>query len=244
MRILPDYNFRNISGITASSVNTLFPAANLKELDPEVLWKASAFSSTVTLTIDLGSAVKVDKIWLNNANFKTATIMANSSNSWSSPAVSKNVTLAKDDLKILKGFFALSSSSYRYVRVSIPVQTLENNDTVPSLGNIIIGSDVDFSPVAKWEPDIDCIFYTFTSDGGSYFKDQKTKPRHVFGCGFEHITKTEHKNLPLTGWNNAIIYTDLDDVSDSYLIYPPAGRSSGVKNPSDCSIEVTFEELV
>ena len=244
MRILPDYNFRNIASITASSVNSLFPASNLKELDPAVLWKASAFTEAVTLTIDLGSAVRIDKIWLNNANFKNATIMANSSNSWSSPAVTKSVTLVKDDLGILKGYFALSSTSYRYVRISIPVQTLENNDSVPSLGNIIIGLDVDFSPVAKWEPDVDHEFYTFKSDGGSYFKTEKTKPRHIFGCGFEHITKAEHKALPITGWSNAILYTDLDDVSDSFLVYPPAGRSSDVRNPIDCSIELTFEELV
>ena len=244
MRILPDYNFRYMASITASSANALFPASNLRELDPAVLWKASAFSSAVTLTIDFGSAVKVDKIWLNNANFKTATIMANSSNSWSSPAVTKSVTLDKDDLGIIKGYFALSSTSYRYVRISIPVQPLENSNIVPFLGNIIIGSDVDFSPVAKWEPDVDHTFYTFTSDGGSYFKTSKTKPRHVFGCGFEHITKAEHKALPITGWNNAIIYTDLDDVSDSYLVYAPAGRSSDVRNPIDCSIEMTFEELV
>lgn len=243
MRILPDYNFRTITSITASSVNALFPATNLKELDPAVLWKALSFSEAVTLTIDFGSAVRIDKIWLNNANFKSATIMANSSDSWSSPAFSKSVTLAKDDLGILKGYFSLTSTSYRYIRISIPVQTLENG-SVPCLGNIIIGSDVDFSPVSKWEPDVDYTFYTFTSDGGSYFKTPKTKPRHVFGCGFEHITKAEHKALPITGWNNAIIYTDLDDVSDSFLVYPPAGRSSDVRNPVDCSIELTFEELV
>ena len=30
----------------------------------------------------------------------------------------------------------------------------------------------------------------------------------------------------------------------AYLVYPPAGRSSDVRNPLDCSIEMTFEELV
>lgn len=243
MRILPDYNFRNISSITANNENSLFPATNLKELDPCVLWKASSFSDTAIITIDFGLLVRFDRIWLNNANFKTATIMADTSDSWSSP-VTKSVTLTKDDLGIMKGYFSFTAGSYRYVRISIPVQPLENSNIVPSLGNIIIGSDVDFSPVAKWEPDVDHTFYTFTSDGGSYFKTEKTKPRHIFGCGFEHITKAEHKALPITGWSNAIIYTDLDDVSDSFLVYPPAGRSSDVRNPVDCSIELTFEELV
>ena len=243
MRILPDYNFRYIQTIESNSENPLFPATNLKELDPGVIWKAASFSETAILTIDLGYLKNINRIWLNNANFTSATIMLSTTDSWSSP-VTKSVTLAKGDLGVMKGYFSIQQGSYRYVRISIPVQPLENSNIVPFLGNIIIGSDEDFSPVAKWEPDVDHTFYTFTSDGGSYFKDEKTKPRHVFGCGFEHITKAEHKNLPITGWNNAIIFTDLDDVSDSYLVYPPAGRSSDVRNPIDCSIEMTFEELV
>ncbi len=243
MRILPDYNFRHFASITANSENSLFPATNLTELDPCVIWKAASFSDAAIITIDLGATRQINRIWLNNANFRSATIMADTTDQWSSP-VTESVTLVKDDLGILKGYFSFTQGSYRYIRISIPVQILENNNLVPSLGNIIIGSDVDFSPVAKWEPDVDYNFYTFTSDGGSYFKTPKTKPRHIFGCGFEHISKAEHKNLPITGWNNAIIYTDLDDVSDSYLVYPPAGRSSDVRNPLDCSIEVTFEELV
>ena len=243
MRLLPDYNYRNISSITASSTNALFPASNLKELDPAVIWRASAFSAAVTLVIDLGSAQSVNKIWLNNANFTSCTIQANSSDSWSSPAVSKNVTLKADDVGIIKGYFDLSPNSYRYVRVSIPVQTLTKG-AVPELGNIIIGKDVDFSPVTTWNPDVEYEFYTFTSDSGSYFKTPKTKPRHVFNVTMERIEKSELFSLPLNGWNTAIIFTDLNDVADSYLVYPATQRGIKVLSPIDSSIDIAFEELV
>lgn len=243
MRILPDYNFRNIASISANNENPLFPVSNLKELDPTVIWKALDFSAPIEITADLGSPLSVNKIWLNNANFRTAILMANSSDSWEEPEMTKTITLGKDDLGVLKGYFDIGSAPFRYIKLAVPLQGLDKGDA-PYLGNFIVGNDLDFSPVSKWEPDVDYAFYTFTSDGGSYFKTPKTKPRHVFGCGFEHITKSEHKALPITGWNNAIIYTDLDDVSDSYLVYPPAGRSSNVRNPIDCSIELVFEELV
>lgn len=233
-----------IDMIAASSVNPLFPAANLKEYDPAVIFKAADFLTAVTLVIDLLSAQPVKKIWLNNANFTSATIQANSSNVWTTPAVSQAVTLAADDVGIIKGYFALSAESYRYVRVVIPIQTLANGDTVPSLGNIIIGEDVDFSPISKWSPDVSHDYYSFVSDGGSYFKTPKTKPRHVFGVAIEHITKADLTALPLAGWQNAIIFTDLDDVADSYLIYPPAGRKNSVLNRLDCSTDFTVEELV
>lgn len=243
MRLLPDYNYRNISAITASSENVLFPASNLKELDPAVIWRASAFSSAVSITIDLGSAQSIEKIWLNNANFKSCSIQANSSDSWSSPAVSKSVTLKADDVGIFKGFFDLSSSSYRYVRVLIPTQTLIKG-SVPELGNIIIGKDVDFSPITTWNPDVEHEFYTFKSDSGGYFKTPKTKPRHVFNTTIERIEKSELFSLPLNGWNTAIVFTDLNDVADSYLVYPATQRGVKVLNSADSSIDFAFEELV
>lgn len=243
MRLLLDYNMRTITAITTNSENSLFPAANLKELDPAVIWKATAFNTAVSIAIDFGKAVTVDKIWLNNANFLTATIQANSSNSWSSPAVNKNVVLVSDDIGIVKGYFNLSTSAYRYVRVLIPLQTLESGNR-PTLGNIIIGKDIDFSPVSKFETNISHDYYSFVSDGGSFFKTPKTKARHVFEVAMEHITKSELKAIPLNHWQNAIIFTDMADVSDSYLVYPPASRKNEILSSIDCSIDFKLEELV
>lgn len=243
MRLLPDYNMRSFSSIAASSESPLFPAVHLIEYDPVVIWQAADFAAAVTLTIDLGAAATVDKIWLNNANFLFATIQANSTNSWSAPAISRNVTLSVDDVGIIKGYFDLSTAAYRYVRVVIPVQTLADSDSVPFLGNIIIGKDLDFSPVSKWNPDVSHEYYTFTSDGGNYFKTPRTRSRHVFGVAIEHIPKAEYQALPLNRWGNAIIFTGLDE-GDSYLVYPPAGRRNSVANPIDCSTEFVLEELV
>lgn len=244
MKLLPDYKMHTIDTITASSVDALFPAANLKEYDPAVIFKAGGFLADVTLVIDLLVARSVKNIWLNNANFVNATLQANDTNSWTSPAVSKNVTLAADDVGVIKGYFELSLNSYRYIRILIPVQALTDGENVPSLGNVIVGSDVTLSPVSKWSPDVNHEFYSFVADGGSYFKTQKTKPRHVFSVTMEHITKPDFSALPLNGWQHAIVFTDLGDVADSYLVYPPAGRKSEVLNNLDCSTDFVLEELV
>ncbi|MFA5597003.1 MAG: hypothetical protein WDA26_05475, partial [Pusillimonas sp.] len=79
---MPDYNFSEIVSITTNSTNPLFPALNLTELDPAAVWRAASFSVAITLIFDLASSQNVNKIWLNNANFTSATIQANSTDSW------------------------------------------------------------------------------------------------------------------------------------------------------------------
>lgn len=243
MRLMPDYNFSQINTITTNSTNPLFPALNLLELDPAAIWRAASFSVAINLVFDLGSAKNVDKIWLNNANFINATLQANSSDSWNNPAVSKNVALEEDDIGVVKGYFALSNVKYRYVRILIPMQSLLFG-TAPQLGNVIIGKDSDFSPVSEFNVDIEHDFYTFTSDAGSFFKKERYKPRHVLNLVFNNMPKAEIAALPLTNWNNAILFTDFSPASESYLVYPPISRKQMIRNPLDCSLSFAFEELV
>ncbi len=243
MRIMPDYNFSLIETITSNSTNPLFPALNLLELDPAVVWRAASFSAAITLVFDFASAQNVNKIWLNNANFTTATIQANATDSWTAPAVTKDVTLAKDDLGICRGYFELSNTDYRYVRLVIPVQTLLSG-TVPELGNVIIGEDLDFSPVAEFNSEIVDEYYTFISDSGRYFKNQRYTPRHVLSLAFANQIKAAIDALPLSGWATAIIFSDLSDVAEAYLVYPPVDRRKIILNPLDCSLSFTLEELV
>lgn len=240
---MPDYNFSEIVSITTNSTNPLFPALNLTELDPAAVWRAASFSVAITLIFDLASSQNVNKIWLNNANFTSATIQANSTDSWAAPAVTKDVTLAKDDLGICRGYYALSETDYRYVRLVIPVQTLLRG-TVPELGNVIIGEDIDLSPVAEFNSEIAEEYYTFLSDSGRYFKKRKHTPRHVLSLAFANQTKTVIDALPLTGWNNAIIFSDLSDVAEAYLVYSPVERRKITRSPLDCSLSFTLEELV
>lgn len=241
MKLLTDQNMRTFTSIVASSEAVGFPATNLQQYDPGLIWKAAAFSADVTITIDLGAAAAIPQIWLNNANFASATLQANASDSWGSPSVSQAVTLAKDDIGIYKGYFDLSATNYRYVRVVIPVQALTSG-TVPQLGNIIIGTAADLR-VASWAAQTARNFSKFQPDGGGYRKNAKGRARHAFSVGVLG-TKAEVDAVILSGWEAAIIFTDLADVADSYLVYPPETTGKSIRNPLDAERSFVLEELV
>ncbi|MEW6708324.1 MAG: hypothetical protein AB1403_00745 [Candidatus Riflebacteria bacterium] len=243
MKLLTDQNMRAIDTITASSQAAGFPASNLLQYDPDLIWKAAAFSGSVTLLIDLAAAGAIDNIWLNNANFLSATIQANSADSWASPPVSESVTLAEDDVGVVKGFFDLTTTHYRYVRVVIPVQTLADGGSVPFLGNIILGTSESLV-VSSWEPAVQEDFNSFTSDGGNYSEFTPGKPRHIFSASMQAVTKAEMDAAPLKGWSAAVLFTDLGSVADSYLVYSPKGKRPRVRSQIDCDLEFVLRELV
>jgi hypothetical protein len=241
MKLLTDQNMRTFSAIVASSAAAGFPVANLQQYDPGLVWKAAAFAGDINIVIDLGAAVAIPQIWLNNANFSSATLQANAADSWGSPSVSQTVTLAKDDIGIYKGYFDLSATNYRYVRVVIPVQALVSG-TVPQLGNIIIGTASDLK-VSSWSAQTARNFSKFQPDGGGNRKNAKGRARHVFSVGVSG-TKAEVDAVILSGWETAIIFTDLADVADSYLVYPPESTSKSIRNPLDAERSFAMEELV
>lgn len=241
MKLLTDQNMRTISSITASSSAEGFPAANLLQYDPDMIWQAESFAADASIVIDLAVASSIKQIWLNNANFTSATIQANATNSWASPSVSKAVTLADDDVGIYKGFFDLSETNYRYVRVFIPVQALLFGDTLPWLGNIIIG-DTEELIVSTWEPLVQENFEAWEPDGGSYSEESTGKPRHIFTASMLNVTKAEIDAAPLKGWQNAVLYTELGSVADSFLVESPKGKRPRVRSPIDCDLEFVMRE--
>jgi len=232
-----------INAITASSEAVGFPPANLLQYDPDLIWKAGSFLTSITLVIDLAVASSIDHVWLNNANFLSATVQANSTNAWSAPAFSIAVVLAADDIGVVKGFFNLTSTKYRYVRIVIPTQSLTDGGTVPSLGNIIVGTS-DYLLVSTWEPTINQELDSFTSDGGSYNEEARGKARHIFAAGMLGETKAGIDAAPLSNWSTAVIFTDLGSVADSYLVYSPKGKQVRVRSQIDCDLSFTLRELV
>lgn len=232
-----------IGTITASSEAVGFPAANLTQYDPDLIWKAGSFLATIYLVIDLTVSAAIDHIWLNNANFLTVTIEANPTNVWSAPAFSKAITLAPDDIGVVKGFFDLTETNYRYVRVGIPTQALTDGGAVPSLGNIILGTS-EYLLASSWEPTIIQEFDSFTSDGGSYSEEAKGKARHAFATSMLGEPKAAIDAAPLNNWSAAVIFTDLGSVADSYLVYAPKGKETRVRSQIDCDLSYVLRELV
>jgi hypothetical protein len=241
MKLITDLNMRAFTSLTASGSAAGFPASNLQLFDPGLVWKADAFASDATLVADLGAVTDIERIWLNNANFLSATLQANDSNSWGDPAVSISAILAEDDVGIIKGFFDLSAVDYRYVRVVIPVQALTDGESLPSLGNLIIGTSEELK-VASWDSQTIRKFSKFEPDDGGYRKTYKGRARHIFAASVSG-TKAEVDAVVLKGWDVAIIFTDLGVVSDSYLVYAPDSTRGSTRNAADAERSFTLEEL-
>lgn len=233
MKILKDFN--NFSSITGNAASG-YPLTNLAKIDSNEIWKGT--SSTETIIIDFGSAKPVSGIFLNNANFTSATITASNNSSFSDGAT-LNLTLSKDDLGIIKGFGSVASANYRYLRVVC--SSLISGSTVCQMGNLIVGKAENIK-VSSWSSDIVDKIKSFESDGGSYRTKKTGQSRHTFGVGFTDV-KAVIDNLPLD-FDAGVIFTDLNDVADSYLIGRPTQRRKQVNNPLDCSLNLNLEELI
>lgn len=233
MKILKDFNtFSSITGNAATG----YPLTNLATLDTNEIWKGT--SSSETITIDFGSTKPVSGIFLNNTNFTSAVITASNNSSFSG-GVTLNLTLSKDDLGIIKGFGSVASTNYRYLRVVC--SSLISGSTVCQMGNLIVGKAENIK-VASWSPSIVDKIIDFESDGGSYRTKRKGQSRHNFNASLSY-TKAYIDSLPLN-FDKAVIFTDLDNVADCYLIGTPRQRSGNVNNPLDCSLSLVFNELI
>lgn len=244
MKLLTDQKMRtNILSIIASSTKPGTETANLLAYDPGKIWEALTFDSAgAYLVIPFSEQSPINYIWLNNANFLNATIQANNTDSWETPGFSKNVVLKEDKRGICKGFFELTETPYSYVRIVIPAQSLLFDNTVPWLGNVIIG-EAEKLTVASWEyQEIDS-FEPFKSSGGSYTEIESGKPRYVFSANMKGSFASLN-SAPLKRWKRAVIFTDLGDVADSYLVCPPAGKRGKVSNLRKCEFSFTLRERV
>ena len=231
MKLLTDFYNYSITGNAASG----YPLNNLKSLDTNEIWKGQTASET--LVIDLGFAKVIGAILLNNANFTSAVVTCANNTSFTG-GISKNLTLKKDDLGIYRAFSTITSSSYRYIRV---VCSSLVSGSVPTLGNIIIGP-VSEIIVSEWSSDIRDKVATFESDGGAYREKKKGQSRHEFSATLNG-TKAELDALPLN-FDNAVIFTDLDDAADAYIIGTVKSRRKSTRNPIDSSLTLQFSEII
>lgn len=233
MKLINKFNtFSTISGNAATG----YPLTNLAKIDTNEIWKGTGTSETIT--IDFGSAKPVSGILLNNANFTSAVITA-SNNSSFSDGVTLNLTLSKDDLGIIKGFGSVASANYRYLKVVC--SSLVSGASVCQLGNLIVGKAENLR-VVSWGEEITDKIVPFESDGGSYRSKPKGQSRHVFSASIDG-SKSELDAL-FMNWDYGVIYVDMSNVADSYLIGRPTQRRKNINNSADCSFSCTFEEQI
>lgn len=237
-------SFRSLPTISASGSAAGFPAGNIALLDPGLIWKADAFTNPAGawLKVDFGSAQAVAGLFLNNANFLTATWQGNATDSWTTPSFSQSLTLGTDRAGKVKGFFSpVAAFNYQYMRLFIPYQTLASG-TLPTLGNLIAGATVIEPRASEWTPATITAFNVFHADGGAYSKTRRGIKRHAISVSFNGtLTETE---AWLGSFDDAVIFSDLGNAADSFLVYFPEHIRPTLKSIADVKTDMVFEERV
>lgn len=239
MKIL--YSFVVSSTLTSSGVVSGFPESNINDLDPNKRAKLSGYTGDVWIVLDFLTAQSLDSCFLNRCNFPQCKIQGNASNSWSSPSFDLTCNLVKDGAQNRKGWFNVTGFNYRYMRILISGgQTLDNSETTPAIGNLILGTAVTMPIVAQISPRLVQRFNRFESDEGTLVKSKKGLARHSISISIGD------KYSPIRdffkGWSIAVFFADLGSVADSWLVWPPDDWVPSVKNIHDSQLSTVLEE--
>jgi len=115
-----------VLSVTSEDAGGVYLKANLAEPDrPFLPWRATG-ASAQRIVIDFGAATALDAIALIRANFLSATVQGNASNSWGSPSYSQAVTVARNPYnRRYQHLHAPTTGAfaYRYLSILIPTQS-------------------------------------------------------------------------------------------------------------------------
>ena len=234
--------FQSLGTPTSSGATTGFPVTNITDLDPNKRWLSAYYpGEDVWTLVDFGSAKVLTAIFLNQCNFPQCVIQGNASNVWSSPSFNYLANLIKDDASNRKGWFDLSAFNYRYLRILITAsQPLDNSETVQAIGNLIAGSSVSLPIVGELTPHLTQRFNRFESDGGNLTKTKKGRAKHTIGIGIGD-SLANIRAMDKT-WNIGVLYADMGNAGESWLVYPPEDWNKPIKNILDSQLSFTVEE--
>jgi hypothetical protein len=239
MKILS--TFTSLGTVTSSGADASFPVTNVQNLKPMVRWVADAYAGDVWIKADLGSAKVLTAAFLNQANFPACKIQGNASDSWGSPSFSLDCTLVRDDTDNRKGWFDLVAFNYRWIRILIAsAQTLDNSETVPALGNFIVGAAASVPAVIDFGVRIIKRFDRFESDGGSLNKEARGRARHVLSFTCEDAIATI-RAMDKT-WDDAVAFADWGNAAESWLVFPPEDWEKPIQVGSDFQLKFSCEE--
>ena len=233
--------FETLATLTSSGENASFPASNIKLLDPMLRWHADAYTGAVWLMVDFGAAKSLTGFFLNQANFPACVISGDDTPSPWSPAFTMNCSLLRDDLNNRKGFFSSSTFNYRYLRVTIAgSQSLDNSETVPSLGNLIVGASETLPFVTDLNPAIVTKKKSFDCPGGGYFEADIGRGRQVITMGLGD-TWAKFRSMSKS-WADAVVFADLGNVAESWLVFSPGNWEKPIKNIFDSKMSFQLRE--
>lgn len=130
-------------GLVESSAAAGYPALNVIDWRyPRRTWRSTT-TAAQTLTFDFGASPPSHVgIYLRGTNFITATLMANPTNTWGAPAISKALTIPLD--AFLSRYHTMvfwnttrTVVTHRYVQLAIPNQTTTDGASYFSLGTML-----------------------------------------------------------------------------------------------------------
>lgn len=181
----------DVSGVSiaASTTTTGYPASNVAHEFKQRVWRTGATVAAETLTFDLGSALACTSVILFNHNLTASDssiqLLANSSDSWGSPAFTQALTHASS---IISQTF--STQTYRYWRITF---TKSSSSETRDIGRVFLGTyhDTEAQPTydgLKIEPQDRTTIQR--SIGGQTYADSRSIYRQV-RLDFDGISQTQ-----------------------------------------------------
>lgn len=239
MKILSE--FLSLSNLTASSSATNFPVENITNIEPMQRWKPATYAADVSIVIDFLTAQTLNTAFLNRCNFPVCKIQGNDTDIWTAPAFEQSVNLSCDIAENRKAWVELENFNYRYLRIVIASgQTLDNSETLPAIGNLIAGTSENLPMVSAFTTELIKKFDRWESDGGSYHKQSKGRARHVVSLKID-ATLSEMRSF-FVGWDYAVLFADLGNVSDAWLVFGVERLQNAIRNPIDTTLLLGLEE--
>lgn len=233
--------FTDLGTPTSSGATSGFPVTNIEDLDPMVRWKADAYAGDVWVKADMASAQALTALFLNRCNFPQCRIQGHASDDFTSPSFNQLVSLVQDDAGNRKGWFDLTAFNYRWLRILIASgQTLDNSDTLPAIGNLIVGASAELPVVAAVEPRLLQRQDRFEPDGGGLSKQKRGRARHIISVSVGD--SLANVRAMAKTWDMGVIFADLDDAGEAWLVYPPEDWTKPIKSVAEAELRFILEE--
>jgi hypothetical protein len=233
--------------ITASTAQANFPASNLKDIQPSKCWKSTVITDS-TIKYDFGSSVAYNGLFLNRFNFAEFYIETSPDNSvWTEVAHVDNA--AKDEIadeNYMHYYIAVTTASYRYIRVRIPYQTPLFEPTYFKIGNMLVGNfETIWNPKAGFSvvevPRLSVL--EFPTSG--YMSVQKVgKTRRTFSGNLDKFDKTEYDKIVKT-YQPFVLFLEFDDQpSSAYLVRANDGYARDYFQKNTLNMAFKFDEII
>ena len=232
-------SFLTMTNLSSSGAASGFPVSNIADAEPMKRWQASAYAGDVWVKAQISSAI--GSLFLNRCNFSHAHVQWNATDSWTSPTIDQGVDLALDDAGNRKAWVDLPANDAGFVRILIPgSQALDNSESVPAIGNLIVGTAATLPTIGDFNPRLIQRVNRFESDAGALAKTPIGRARHVIQIGVGD-SLANVRAMPKT-WPLGVIYADLGNAGESWLVFPPEDWDRPIRNVLDAQLRFSLEE--